>query len=65
MPPSNLRPPFDQLLATAEAVARERPGVDLHMAREVFHEALESPSGLHEPEAASAADLSAASIFQL
>lgn len=32
-------PPFDQLLATAEAVAQARPEVDLEMAREVFHEA--------------------------
>jgi hypothetical protein len=35
----DLAPPFDQLLATAEAVARERPEVDLEMAREVFLEA--------------------------
>jgi hypothetical protein len=34
-----LEPPFDQLLATAEAVARDRPEVDLEMAREVFLEA--------------------------
>jgi hypothetical protein len=34
-----VRPPFDQFLAIAEVVARERPGVDLEMAREVFHEA--------------------------
>ena len=39
MPLSTLHPPFDQFLATAEAVARERPDVDLEMAREVFHEA--------------------------
>jgi hypothetical protein len=39
MPPSSVGPPFDQLLATAEAVARERPEVDLEMAREVFAEA--------------------------
>src|SRR3954451_12302974 len=31
-------PPYDQLLATAEKVARERPEVDLDMAREVFLE---------------------------
>jgi hypothetical protein len=31
-------PPFDQLLATAEAVARARPDVDLETAREVFAE---------------------------
>jgi hypothetical protein len=37
--PSELDPPYDQLLATAERVARERPEVDLDMAREVFHEA--------------------------
>lgn len=39
MAPSPVRPPFDQLLATAEAVARDRPEVDLEMAREVFSEA--------------------------
>ncbi len=39
MPPSPIGPPFDQLLATAEAVAKGRPEVDLEMAREVFHEA--------------------------
>jgi hypothetical protein len=39
MPPSTVEPPFDQLLATAEAVARARPDVDLEMAREVFLEA--------------------------
>jgi hypothetical protein len=32
-------PPFDQFLATAEAVAHARPEVDLEMAREVFQEA--------------------------
>ena len=39
MPPSTFGPPFDQFLATAEAVAQARPEVDLEMAREVFHEA--------------------------
>ena len=39
MPPSTVQPPFDQLLATAEAVARDRPEVDAEMAREVFQEA--------------------------
>lgn len=39
MPPGAVGPPFDQFLATAEAVARTRPDVDLEMAREVFHEA--------------------------
>lgn len=39
MPPGAVRPPFDQFLATAEAVAKERPEVDLELAREVFHEA--------------------------
>jgi len=34
-----VQPPFDQLLATAEKVARERPEVDLELAREVFLEA--------------------------
>jgi len=38
MPAQDLGPPFDQLLATAEAVARARPEVDLEMAREVFSE---------------------------
>lgn len=33
-----VHPPFDQFLATAEEVARERPEVDLEMAREVFLE---------------------------
>jgi hypothetical protein len=32
-------PPFDQLLVTAEEVARARPEVDLELAREVFTEA--------------------------
>jgi hypothetical protein len=39
MPPSTLGPPFDQFLATADAVAQARPDVDLEMAREVFQEA--------------------------
>ena len=39
MPYGTIEPPFDQLLATAEAVAKERPEVDLEMAREVFREA--------------------------
>ena len=39
MPTSSVDPPFDQLLATAEAVAEARPEVDLELAREVFHEA--------------------------
>jgi hypothetical protein len=38
MPPSSVGPPFDQFLATADAVARSRPEVDLAMAREVFQE---------------------------
>jgi hypothetical protein len=38
MPHSTFDPPFDQFLATAEAVAQARPEVDLEMAREVFHE---------------------------
>jgi hypothetical protein len=36
--PSAVDPPYDQFLATAEAVAQARPEVDLDMAREVFHE---------------------------
>jgi hypothetical protein len=40
MPHSTAGPPFvDQFLATADAVARARPEVDLEMAREVFLEA--------------------------
>jgi hypothetical protein len=39
MPPSTAGPPFDRFLATAEAVARERPEVDPELAREVFQEA--------------------------
>jgi hypothetical protein len=39
MPPGRTALPFDQFLATAEAVARARPEVDLEMAREVFGEA--------------------------
>jgi hypothetical protein len=39
MSPSTVGPPFDQFLATAEAVAQARPEVDLEMAREVFREA--------------------------
>ena len=39
MPPGTVDPPFDQFLATAEAVAKARPEVDLELAREVFQEA--------------------------
>jgi hypothetical protein len=39
MPSGTEGPPFDQFLATAEAVARARPEVDAEMAREVFREA--------------------------
>lgn len=39
VPHSAVSPPFDQLLETAEAVARARPEVDRELAREVFHEA--------------------------
>ena len=39
MPSGSVRPPFDRFLATAEAVAEERPEVDLELAREVFLEA--------------------------
>jgi hypothetical protein len=45
MPPSAVSPPFDQFLATAEAVAQARPEVDLEMAREVF---LEVATLLHD-----------------
>ncbi len=38
MASSILDPPYDRFLATAEAVARERPEVDLEIAREVFEE---------------------------
>jgi hypothetical protein len=33
-----VRPPFDRFLTTADAVAQERPEVDLEIAREVFLE---------------------------
>jgi hypothetical protein len=39
MPHSDVDPPFDQFLTTAEEVAEARPEVDLEMAREVFTEA--------------------------
>jgi hypothetical protein len=39
MDPAITAPPFDQLLRTADEVARERPDVDLALAREVFVEA--------------------------
>jgi hypothetical protein len=40
MPPDTVGPPFvDRFLATAEAVAKARPEVDLEIAREVFLEA--------------------------
>jgi hypothetical protein len=39
MPSRGVRPPLDQLLATAEEVAAARPEVDLELAREVFIEA--------------------------
>lgn len=39
MPGEALGAPFDEFMATAEAVARTRPEVDPEMAREVFHEA--------------------------
>jgi hypothetical protein len=39
MPSGAVGPPFDQFLATAEAVARARPEVDPEMTREVFLEA--------------------------
>ena len=38
MPPSSVRPPVDQFLVAAEAVAQARPEVDLEMAREVLQE---------------------------
>jgi hypothetical protein len=38
MPDRAVDPPFDQFLATADAVAQARPEVDLELAREVFHE---------------------------
>ena len=44
MPPSAVDPPFDQFLATADAVAQARPEVDPEMAREVF---LEVATRLH------------------
>ena len=46
MPSGTVDPPFvEQFLATAEAVAKARPEVDLEMAREVF---LEAATLLHD-----------------
>ncbi|MGL5857948.1 MAG: hypothetical protein ACRC35_06010 [Angustibacter sp.] len=39
MAPGIVHPPFDQLVAVADAVAEARPEVDLEMAREVLLEA--------------------------
>ena len=39
MPFSPFDPPYDQLMATAEAVADERPEVDRDITREIFEEA--------------------------
>jgi len=39
MPSGPFDPPYDQFMATAESVARERPDVDPDLAREVFEEA--------------------------
>ncbi len=39
MPADVVAQHFEPFMATAEAVARERPEVDPEMAREVFHEA--------------------------
>lgn len=39
MSPSTVEPPYDQLLATAEAVIAARPEVDPELTREVFLEA--------------------------
>ncbi|MGY1607926.1 MULTISPECIES: hypothetical protein [unclassified Geodermatophilus] len=39
MPPGDVAPLYEPFLATAEAVARERPEVDPEAAREVFTEA--------------------------
>jgi hypothetical protein len=39
MDPAITEPPYDQLLRAAEDVARERPEVDLELAREIFLEA--------------------------
>src|SRR5690349_6572811 len=38
MSTSAIGPPYDQFLATAEAVAQARPEVDLELAREIFEE---------------------------
>jgi hypothetical protein len=46
MPSSGVGPPFDQFLATAEAVAQARPLVDLGMARDVFQAATLLDDGL-------------------
>lgn len=52
-----VEPPYDQLLATAEAIAKARPEVDLEIAREVFQEAADllynglAPDGLDDHDA--------------
>jgi hypothetical protein len=62
MPLRSAGPPFDRLLATAEAVARARPEVDPEMAREVFQEAATllddglALDGLDEHDARAAVD---------
>jgi hypothetical protein len=110
MPLDSAGPAFHPFMATAEAVARARPEVDLELAREVFREAATllhnglaldgldahdtravvaglcvdlvaedpgaavrarsrttsaDPGDLHDPDAVSAAYLSAAAILQL
>ena len=61
---SAVDPPFDQLLATAEAVARERPEVDLELAH-APGPCWTVPGDLHDPETVSGAYLVAAAILQL
>jgi hypothetical protein len=62
MPPGAFSPPFDRFLATAEEVARNRPDVDLAMAREVFTEVATllynglALDGLDEHDAAAVVD---------
>jgi hypothetical protein len=62
MPPGAFHPPFDRFLTTAEEVARNRPEVDLEMAREVFTEVATllynglALDGLDEHDAAAVVD---------
>ena len=76
MTPRTVAPPLDQLLATADAVARARPVVaglceDLVAAdpgaavRARSRAVAEDPGDLHDPQGAAAAYLVAPAVLQL